>query len=127
MFGTGWNFVLSTPLARNLAVMRLEQDGYHLTLLPGHAVVNSVPYVTPDGNVAEGKLIVAITISGDTVSVGDHQIEFMGQFPHAADGTKMANLLSETATGNQLADDIVSNYRFSNKPTSGEVLDDCYK
>jgi hypothetical protein len=127
MSETGWNFVSNTPLARNPAVTQLEQDGYHLTLLPGHVVVNSVPYVTPDGSVAEGKLIMAVTISGETINVGDHQIEFMGQFPHTADGAKMANLLSENTTNNQLADGIVSNYRFSNKPTSGETLDDCYK
>lgn len=123
----GWNFVLNTPLAHNPAVTQLEKDGYHVTLLPGHVVVNSVPYVTSGGNVADGKLIIAVTISGDAVSVGDHQIEFMGQFPHGADGSKMDDLLSETTTGNQLADGIVSNYRFSNKPTTGEVLDDCYK
>lgn len=127
MSETGWNFVSNTPLAHNPAVERLERDGYHLTLLPGHVVVNNVPYVSPTGDVAEGKLIMAVTISGDIISVGDHQIEFMGQFPHTASGRKMTNLLSETVTGNQLADGIVSNYKFSNKPTSGEALDDCYK
>ncbi|MFZ2512980.1 MAG: ThiF family adenylyltransferase [Candidatus Saccharimonadales bacterium] len=117
----------NTLLAHNPAVAQLEQEGYHVTLLSGYVVVNSIPYVTSGGDVAEGRLIIAVTISGDTVSVGDHQIEFMGQFPHTADGKKMDNILSESVTGNQLADGIVSNYRFSNKPTSGEALDDCYR
>lgn len=128
MSGIGWNFVSNTPLAHNPAVTQLEQDGYHVTLLPGHVVVNSVPYVTPTGDVAEGKLIMSVTISGDVVTVNDqHQIEFMGLFPYSADGTKMDKLLSDAITGNQLADGIVSNYKFSNKPTTGELLDDCYK
>ena len=98
-----------------------------MTLLPTHVVVNNVPYVTCDGLVAEGKLLIAVTISGENINVGDHQIEFMGQFPYTASGVKMDNLFNEIPTNNQLTEGIESNYRFSNKPTEGEVLDDCYK
>lgn len=117
----------NTPLALDSSVNQLQQDGYYVTLLPGHVVINNIPYVTPTGNVSEGKLIIAVTLSGDVVSVGDHQIEFMGEFPHTANGVKLDNILSENITSNQLSDGIVSNYRFSNKPSSNEVLDDCYK
>lgn len=117
----------ATPLARNPAVMQLVQEGYYLTLLPGHVVVNDIPYVTASGSVAEGKFIMVVTISGDHVSVGDHQIEFMGQFPCTVTGESMVNFLSESPTNNKLTDGVESNYRFSNKPDGGEVLDDCYK
>lgn len=119
--------MLNTPLAHNPAVTQLEQEGYYLTLLPGHVVVNNIPYVSSTGDVIEGKLIMAVTIRGDEVSVGDHQIEFMGQFPCSATGERMINILTENQTSNELAVGIKSNYRFSNKPTEGEVLDDCYK
>ncbi len=117
----------NTPLDLDPAVARLVQEGYHVTLLPSHVVINNVPYVTPNGDVADGKLIIAVTISGERLSVGDHQIEFMGQFPCTATGEKMINLLTERPTNNRLSETVQSNYQFSNHPVDGEELDDCYK
>lgn len=123
----GWNSVSNTPLDHNPAILQLEQEGYHVTLLPSHVVVNNVPYVTSSGNVADGKIIMSVTISGDTVNVNEaHQVDFMGEMPHTAVGESMVGILSNSATGNQLADGIVSNIKFSNKPV-GEELNDCYK
>jgi len=127
MYTKGWNSVSSTPLALNTGVVALQQEGYYLTLLPAHIVVHGVPYVRESGDVAEGKFIIPVTISGDQVTMSDHQIEFMGEFPHTAGKIKMTALLADVPTDNQIADGMVSNYRFSNKPNEGKIDDDCYK
>lgn len=123
----GWNSVSSTPLALNTGVVALQQEGYYLTLLPAHIVVHDVPYVRESGDVAEGKLIIPVTISGEQVTMPDHQIHFMGEFPYTATGVKMTALLADVPTGNEVAEGIVSNYRFSNKPSDEKIEDDCYK
>ena len=106
----------STLLAHNPEIAQLQEEGYQLTLLPTHVVVHNIPYVSTEGTVAEGKFIIAISLSGETVTMSDHQIEFMGQFPCDSLGQPMKTVLSEVPTGNQILEGICSNYRFSNHP-----------
>lgn len=123
----GWNSVSSTQLAHDPAIKLLEAEGYYLTLLPAHVVVHNVPYVTQAGDVAEGKFIIPVSISGEQMTLADHQMDFMGNFPHTAGGVKMTGVLSDVPVGNEITEGVVINYRFSNKPATGEMLDTCYK
>jgi hypothetical protein len=60
----------------------LRDQGYEVAVEHGHLVISHVPYVTPEGMVAYGKLISVLSLAGDvTVRPGDHVVYFDGETP----------------------------------------------
>ncbi|WP_083966712.1 DUF6791 domain-containing protein [Demequina globuliformis] len=81
----------TSPFAHDPHTVRLLDEGYDLSLVGGHLVVNQVPYVTKARTVAYGQLAFPVTFSGDTAvdQSGDHRIWFVGEQPHHEDGTPL--------------------------------------
>ena len=108
-------------IARNRDLRRLEDEGYTLRIIDdAYLLVENVPYVTPRGQVAEGALVMELTLSADlTTRPADHVAYWAGEFPYEAGGNKLLALLREGASKISVSDSLPSVYLLSAKPDRG--------
>lgn len=99
---------------------RLQQEGYELEILPsGHLVLDHVPYVTPERQVAFARLVSSLELAGDvTVRPTDHVVFFAGQTPCDQDGQPLARVINSSAH-QVLGPDLEVDHTFSSKPPAG--------
>ena len=99
---------------------RLQQDGYDFELLPsGHLVLGHVPYVTPQREVAYGRLVTSLEMAGDvTVRPSDHVVFFAGDTPCDREGRPLTSIINSSAR-QQLAPGLEVDHTFSSKPPHG--------
>jgi hypothetical protein len=84
-----------------------------------YLLVHSVPYVNEQKQVAFGTLVSELTLAGDvTVRPGNHVIHFAGSHPCTKDGAPIIQIVHASTT-QQLAQNLVIQHSFSNKPASG--------
>lgn len=104
----------------NPALIRLQNDGYELEIRSGLILVHSVPYVAHDLVVKLGTLVSEMSESTPGVLglPSTHQIHFIGEQPYKANGKELVQLKNSTGTFH-LADGIVAQHYFSNKPRGG--------
>lgn len=104
----------------NPDLTRLRDDGYEIEIKKGHLLVHSIPYVNSKREICSGVLVTPLgDLAGDkTTKPQDHVIHFIGEHPCDKDGNKLKGIqnASERKT---LADGIVIDHSFSNKPPSG--------
>lgn len=108
-------------IARNDDLRRLEDEGYSLRIVDdAYLLIENVPYVTAQGEVQEGILVMALTLSGDlTVPPTTHVAHWIGEFPYEADGNKLLGLITENARKGSLSESFPPAYQLSAKPTDG--------
>ena len=108
-------------IARNRDLRGLEDDGYTLRIVDeAYLLVENVPYVTAQGKVQEGTLVMELTLSGDlTVPPANHVAHWTGEFPHEANGNSLLALLVEGASKANLSDSLPPVYQLSAKPDGG--------
>lgn len=103
------------PIVLDPDIQRLQNLQLEVEVSHGHLLVHSVPYVDAQRNVCRG--IVVTNLGGNIGSLGkppDHQVWFVGDFPHKQDGRPLEVLRhSELAL---LWEGFSANFRFSNKP-----------
>jgi uncharacterized protein DUF6791/ThiF family protein len=105
-------------LARSADLQRLRSEGYNIEALDGHLVVSDVPYVTDQGQVARGKLVCPLTLSGDvTARPGDHVMHFIGTTPHQRSGRPFKFINSSSPV--VLTSTLTATHMFSSKPDQG--------
>ena len=100
-------------------IVRLAQEGYEVEIRGTHLLVSHVPYVNSARTVCYGTLVSPLTLNGNVVGKPEnHVVRFAGEHPCHRDGRIMNEIqhASENAT---LAEGIVVNHSFSNKPASG--------
>lgn len=99
---------------------RLQQDGYEVEVLAsGHLVLGHVPYVTPEHQVAYGRLVSALEMAGDvTVRPTDHVVFFAGHTPCDAQGRPLTQIIN-SSTVQQIAPGLQVDHIFSSKPPQG--------
>lgn len=109
------------PIARSRDLRRLQHEGYTLRIVDqAYLLVDNVPYVTAQGEVHEGTLVMDLTLSDDvTVKPTTHVASWTGEFPHCANGEKLLALLAEGAGKTSLSDSLPPVYQFSAKPPGG--------
>jgi hypothetical protein len=84
-----------------------------------YLLVHSIPYVDVQKQIAFGTLVSELTLAGDvTVRPGNHVVHFTGSHPCTKDGTPIVQI-AHASTTQQLAQDLVIQHSFSNKPASG--------
>jgi hypothetical protein len=84
-----------------------------------YLLVHSVPYVDALKQIAFGTLVSELTLAGDvTVRPGNHVVHFAGSHPCTKDGAPIVQIAHASAT-QQLAQNLVIQHSFSNKPASG--------
>ncbi|WP_346766209.1 ThiF family adenylyltransferase [Nocardioides sp. HDW12B] len=106
----------SPPTAPDEQVARLVADGYDMVLSGGHLVVRRLPYATPSGLRADGRLVLPVTYAGGMVAdATDHRIWFAGEEPCDDKGAPLATGGQAHGFGNGETAD----YMLSFKPPSG--------
>ena len=108
-------------IARSPDLRRLQDDGYTLRIVDqAYLLVDNVPYVTAQGEVHEGALVMDLTLNNDvTVKPNTHVTNWTGEFPCCANGEKLLALLAEGAGTTSLSDSLPPVYQFSAKPHGG--------
>jgi len=97
-------------------LQRLIQDGYAVSIVSGHLLIERVPYVAESKEVKFGKLVSTLETSGEkTVPPKDHKVYFIGSPPHKSDGTKYDQIIHNT-NQHVLGDGLIANVMFSTKP-----------
>lgn len=83
-----------------------------------HLVIEHVPYVTPAKEVAYGRLVSTLELSGEvTVKPSQHEVSFAGEAPCDSSGKPLA--LINSSGRRVLADGLEVDHLFSQKPTGG--------
>lgn len=113
------------PIARSSDLRRLQNEGYTLRIVDqAYLLVDNVPYVTAQGEVHEGALVMDLTLNDDvTVKPTTHVASWTGEFPHCADGEKLIALLDEGAGKSSSSDSLPPVFQFSAKPDGGAYRD----
>ena len=100
-------------------VVRLIHEGYEVEIRGAHLLISHVPYVNSAGAVCYGTLVSTLTLNGNVITKPDtHVVHFSGEHPCHRDGSIMREI-QHASSNSTLADGIVVNHSFSNKPTSG--------
>ena len=109
------------PIARSNDLRRLQDEGHTLRIVDqAYLLVDNVPYVTAQGEVREGTLIMDLTLNEDvTVTPTTHVAYWTGEFPHRADGEKLVALIRERKTKSMVSDSLPHAYQLSAKPDGG--------
>jgi hypothetical protein len=108
----------SALFARSPDLQRLLNEGYEVDVRAGHLVVDHVPYVTPNREVAFGTLVAPLTVDGGhAVSPETHTVSFAGEVPSNLSGEPL-NLLHSSGR-RDLAYGLAVDHMFSSKPQPG--------
>lgn len=106
-------------ISRSPDLQRLQDEGYAIQIKSNHLLLNDVPYVTSNGELATGTLVSELTLAGNaTARPGTHVAMFVGEMPCYSAGQP----LPETAISSDpqdLGDGLVINHTFSRKPAEG--------
>ncbi len=112
-------------IARSNDLRRLQKEGYTLRIVDqAYLMVDNVPYVTAQGEVHEGTLVMDLTLNDDvTVKPTTHVANWTGEFPYCANGEKLVALLHEGTDKSSLSDSLQPVFQFSAKPDGGAYRD----
>lgn len=98
---------------------RLRDEGYEIEITSGYLVVSHVPYLNREKQVYYGVLISELTLAGEKTTTPDtHVIHFIGEYPCDKNGVEIPQIKNQSQT-KSIAEGIVINHMFSNKPKSG--------
>jgi len=81
------------PISLSSDLKQLRDDGYDISIRGNHLVVNNVPYVNTQAQVAYGTLVTRLTLSGDVTTKPDsHVAMFAGDTPCDQHGQPLASV-----------------------------------
>lgn len=111
--------MLRAQINRSPDLKRLVDEGYEIEVKGGYLIVHQIPYVNNSRQIKYGKLITTLALNNDiTMKPDTHVIGFMGEHPCNKDGS-MITAIQHSSPNQQIADGIVMNHTFSNKPPNG--------
>ncbi len=114
------------PIARSPDLARLREEGFEIDVRDGYVVVANVPYLNADRQVQRGLMAIALTTSGDrTGPPPDHTVWWQGAMPCHHDRTPISRI-DAGCVQQQLAPDLLVQYRFSSKPLPAGRYADYY-
>lgn len=100
----------------NIELKRLRDEGYEVSVVSGHLLMSSVPYVTAGGGIGYGTLVSPLNMNGDVVSYnGQHVIEFAGEYPCDQNGSPIENIRHGSNT-KEIVPGVTVHHSFSSKP-----------
>lgn len=113
----------SKLIARSPDLSGLRAEGFNIEILGANLVVRDVVYVNSRRQVARGILVTPLDLNGDvTIPPSDHQIKFVGEHPCSSNGVEIDALRHSTGEF-KIADKLIAQHNFSNKPQRGHFLD----
>ncbi len=111
--------MLPAQINRSPDLKRLFDEGFEIEVRGGQLIAHNIPYVNGNREIKRGKLISTLMLNNDaTMKPDTHVIGFMGEYPCNKDGSRIT-AIQNSEPNRRIADDIVENYQFSNKPPSG--------
>ncbi|MBK3468183.1 ThiF family adenylyltransferase [Pseudomonas sp. MF6776] len=115
-------------ISRSPDLLRLRNEGLEVEVRSGFLMVHSVPYLNAQGAVERGTLCCPLTLASpdQTAKPSDHLMHFIGGFPHKLNGGPIT-AIEHSAGHMPLADGIVANYSFSNKPRDPAGFENFYE
>jgi len=107
------------PVNPSPDIVRLIRDGYEVEIRGAYLLISHVPYVASDRSIKFGTLVSELNLAGNVIAPPkDHVVHFIGSHPCHKDGSLMTQIQHNSST-RQLADGLVVNHSFSNKPQGG--------
>lgn len=98
---------------------KLRDEGYEIEIKHAHLLLNGIPYLNSKKEIKKGTLVSELTVAGDKAgSPKNHVVHFIGEYPCNKDGSEITQI-KHTSVNQKLAEGIVTNHSFSNKPKSG--------
>jgi len=98
---------------------RLRDEGYEIEIKHSHLLINSIPYLNSKKEINKGTLVSELTIAGNKAGKPENRlVHFIGEYPCNKDGSQIAQI-KHSSRDQRLADGIITNHSFSNKPTGG--------
>ena len=114
--------MLTQLLDHNPDLKKLKDEGYNISIIKDHMVINGIPYVNHDKEILFGLIYCPFTKEGPKVTQVDHTVRFTGEYPCDQFGNQNTSLVNSQQVNN-LTDDIVGQYYLSSKPDSGAYPD----
>ncbi len=106
-------------ISRSPDLTRLRDEGYEVEVRGNLLLVHSVPYVTPQRQIALGILMSELSLNGNvTIRPNTHIVHFAGQHPSTKDGVQIVQI-AYTSQAQQLLPSLFIQHSFSNKPAGG--------
>lgn len=98
---------------------RLRDEGFEIKIRSSHILISGIPYFNTNREVDFGTLVSVLTVAGDKAGTpNNHVAHFIGEQPCNKDGSVITSLLHSQNTAT-LADGVVVDRSFSNKPPGG--------
>lgn|SRR2546425_2685033 len=106
-------------ISRSGDLKRLRDEGYEVELSNGYLLINHIPYVNGNKQVAYGTLVSTLDLVGDiTARPSSHVALWLGDYPCDSKGSQLTKLVNSSAH-EQIREGLVATYSFSQKPTGG--------
>lgn len=104
-------------------VVRLQDDGYEVTIEHNHLVLRNVPYVNANREVKRGAIVSTLPGSATVQMPPDtHQVWFSGEFPCDTKGRPLEQI-RHTTQHRVIGGNLTVDHHFSSKPKSGNYPD----
>lgn len=111
--------MLLAQINRSSDLKRLVDEGFETEVKDGHLIVHHIPYVNSNCEIKYGTLITSLSLNNNvTIKPDTHVMGFMGEHPSNKDGS-IITAIQHSSPNKQVADGIVMNHTFSNKPPNG--------
>lgn len=99
---------------------QLRNEGFEIEVKGGYLLIHQIPYLNHLKEIKRGILVTALDLasSNKTSTPSTHVIHFIGDYPCNRDGSPIEGIRN-ASTDQMLAEGIVINHSFSNRPTNG--------
>jgi hypothetical protein len=103
-------------ISRSADLKRLRDEGYDVSIRASHLVVEHVPYVNTQKQVASGTLVTQLTLAGDIADKPNtHVAMFAGDSPCNQQGEPLTKVINSSGR-RDLGDGLIIDHTFSSKP-----------
>src|SRR5438445_6875129 len=114
-----WFSMSHELINRNADLKQLRDEGYEVEISNGYLIINHVPYVNGNKQVAYGTIVSTLNLAGDsTVKPNDHVALCVGDYPCDFKGSQLTNLVNQPVN-NTIRNGLVATHSFSHKPQGG--------
>lgn len=110
-----------TPLSLSPDLVKLQQEGYDISIVGVHIVIQDVPYVDSTCEVKRGALVSELTMAGNrTHKPSTHVAMFSGDHPCDRHGNRLTGIAHHSQR-QELGHGLTVDHSFSSKPPGGYV------
>ncbi len=104
-------------ISRSPDLKQLRDEGYDISVENTYLLVNHVPYVNDQRQVAYGILISTLVLAGDRTAKPDNHVAlWTGSFPCDSKGVRISTLVNEQNKNEKIHEGLIATFSFSQKP-----------